>query len=896
MAAQVQYGVFPRLRRLTALLFLILAWVSASAAGANEAGLTWLPAQQQPGGAIAAVPDETTSHQATFEALRTLHALSLGGGDPASSARKYLVDDGTPGFPYLPRRMVASHLAGQPVSGLVNGLRTYQNPDGGFAAWPGEQSTVLDTVEALEAMAAVGSRERTVVQPALQYLVARQRADGGFAHNTSSSASIALTARAIGVFQQHLFDYNLAVPQQAAATFLWQRQTATGWGETWESAHALLSLIPITTDATRYADAVAALRDRQEPNGSWGGSVYATALMLRVLYLAGHRELPPDPSSGILTGRLQDSGTGLPLAGVLVALPGVDAETYSRADGRFELTGLEAGEYLIEYSHAGYALVTQQLRVEAGRRLDVGAVAMQPLVNFGLLQGRVTDGVAGSPISGAVVEVNGSATTTAGDGGFQLVLSPGPIAISVYAAGYVPVSATGTMVAGTTLQFSPALLPEGTEPDPVLTLRGIVLDGTDGTPITGAQITSPSVAGALTGLDGVFRLEGLVPGSLAVTVQAAGYQGVQISILAAQGGELDLGALRLARVEKPVVSSLRGVVQAADGGTPIAGAAVTVGGRTTESDAAGWYTVEGIDALSFTLSVSAPGYFSRQYSVQLAEHGSAEMNVALHKVAVDGIRLRSVASQQPSYRAYESTQFTAVVENISNAGRGVFLAASVLGVSNDFQEDFMVPVSEFTRDTVFMLEPEQVSAQRFAWSTRNLSPGDYKMVARVLDAETWSLLSEDVTSITILETARIDLLEVQPTPSKFVAGQSAEVNIVANLRNGSNVDVPLSFQLTLTAPNGAVIYSDQIHLAASSPLDTITVAVMNHAFDQSGTYLIAIDNLAGAPVGTVRSGRIDVAPNIRIEGQLHIEPQKILPGDNRDVRIRLRIDGVEGMQ
>ena len=894
MAAQVQNGVFPRLRRLAALLFLILAWALASPAGANEAGLAWLLAQQQSGGVIAAAPDETTPHQATFEAMRSFHALSQGGGDLADRARQYLATDGTPGFPYLPRRMIASHLAGQSVSGLVNNLRTHQNPDGGFAAWPGEQSTTLDTVEALEALAAVGVREQSVVQPALQYLLAHQRADGSFAHNTTSPVSIALTARAVAVIQQHLFDYNLAAPQQAAATFLWQRQTAAGWGEIWESAHALLALIPITTDATRYAATVVALRDRQEANGSWGGSVYATALILRALHLAEHREPPADPTAGSVTGRLQDGATGLPLTGTVVAISG--AETRSRADGGFKLSGLEAGDYAIAYTQAGYVSATQQVHIAAGRRLDVGTIVLQPLADYGLLQGRVTDGVTGSPIGGAVVDANGNGVTTASDGSFQLVLPPGAITIAVTAAGYAPVSATGMVAAGAILQFSPALLPEGTDPDPVLTLGGTILDGSDGTPVAGAHITSLPTANTVSATDGGFQLEGLTPGSLTVTIQADGYQGVQLSILAAQGGALDLGELRLARVERPVTSTLQGIVRDAETGAVIANAFVTAGTWSAESDDAGRYLIADIDTLNFTLNVSAPGYFGRQYGIQLSEYGTAEFDVLLQRAAFGGLAITALTPDRPSYPAYSQVGLNVALENSGDRQRAVRLYVRVFDAQGALIEEFAVAPDAAGGSGTLDVVPGTTEETTVIWYNRHYPPGTYRLWLQAQDAESAEVLAERAVPVAVTETRQLDYLRLAPDITQTNQGASEPVQVLLSLRNHSNVPLDASVTYQWTDPAGLVIHTDivPVRLEPETIFSTLNVTSFEqYLFESAGRYPFEITGITGVEAPAMEVGAVTVAPDVRIEIQQGMEPDSVLPQGDARLRMKIRIEGVQ---
>jgi hypothetical protein len=195
----------------------------AGSALASDSGLAWLLDQQQDDGRIAAPADRTTPDHATFESLRALHLLA-GEASPAFvQAREFLDREPHSGIPWLPRRLLALRLSGENGAEALAALRAHQNPDGGFAAEVAEQSTVIDTVDALEALGAIGFGDSTVLQPAIAFLLARQRNDGGFATTPASPASVYLTARAVSVLQRYRFDYGLSDALQAATDFLWER-------------------------------------------------------------------------------------------------------------------------------------------------------------------------------------------------------------------------------------------------------------------------------------------------------------------------------------------------------------------------------------------------------------------------------------------------------------------------------------------------------------------------------------------------------------------------------------------------------------------------------------------------------------------------------------------------
>lgn len=76
-------------------------------------------------------------------------------------------------------------------------------------------------------------------------------------------------------------------------------------------------------------------------------------------------------SAGDLTGRLTESGTGLPLPGAVVRSLDGGAGTTTDVLGRFRLEGLPAGPARLEFRYLGYAADTLDVRVPREGALDI---------------------------------------------------------------------------------------------------------------------------------------------------------------------------------------------------------------------------------------------------------------------------------------------------------------------------------------------------------------------------------------------------------------------------------------------------------------------------------------------------------------------------------------------
>ncbi|TVP82676.1 carboxypeptidase regulatory-like domain-containing protein [Thioalkalivibrio sp.] len=872
-------------------------------AKANESGVTWLFEQQGHDGRIAAPADETTAPHASLEALRALRPVT-DQADAWVQLRQFVEQASGAGIPDVPRRLIALSLAGESDPEGLAKLRRHQNPDGGFGAEPGQQSSVLDTLDALDALAAAGVNDFDVLQPAIAFVAARQRTDGGFAAAAESPSSVYLTARTVAGLQRYRIEYGLSGVLQAAVDFLAARESDRGWGQTWQNAQALLALLPSTADTGRHAVAVDALRAAQGDDGSWDGSVYATALALRALGLAAAEDSSSSPSSATLLGQVIDSRHGVVVSGGTVTAHGSGAGdwmTTTGPDGRFVLQDLEPGPYTLAFSATGFQTLMRNVELEADQRSDLGAVVLDMEPENALVTGRVADAVTGAGIA-ATVALQGSGIVTAStgmDGHFALPVPAGAVELSVTATDYEPVHAAAWVEPGDRLLFSPVMSRSGsTETEPSVILNGRLLDAETGFAIPGAvvRVVGTDVM-TLSGVDGSFRLTLAAAGQIRVELLHSGYQPITFTLLTTAGTDVDLGHWYL--LPDPRSSTtLLGLVTDRESGAPVPGARVSAGPRVAYADPDGHFRIDGIEDLAFEVVADAIGYRTLTGSLVLQQHGWTRLDVSLEPTGIGGIRVVEVVEHQDQYGAFEEARFTVGVENRGEHEMPLVLVASAQGVANDFREDFVVPVPGGGRDATFVLAPGEQVLRTVSWFTGNVPPGLYRMVVQVWTGDRVTVLSEGVGAVAIAETARIGAFAVQPEPRELVRGVSTEVELVATMNNASNVQTILDFDVIVRSPSGQPIHQQRVQLEAEPlpGLQEFSLTRFSHDFDLAGAYPIEILGLTGATVEALDVRGIDVAPNIRVQGTHGLDPGQILPREDAGITVRLRIEGMEDAQ
>ena len=308
-----------------------------------------------------------------------------------------------------------------------------------------------------------------------------------------------------------------------------------------------------------------------------------------------------------LTGTVSLGGSAPDNSGVTLTLAGpggINLTTTSNGLGAFTFSGVPDGSYQIQASKTGYA--TKQLPVavvgNSGAYAIPFALILDPAI--GVVKGRVVLPNAADN-SGVTVALGGQTTTTDVVGQWYLNLPEGSYAggINYTHPDYVGQSdpAAVAVAAASPVDKGSVTLTRNTG-----TLTGVVTDGA--TPLVGASVTDDLGNTTVTNASGVFTLATVAVGTRTLSVIKGGFTAGGASATVTAGATADLSGTPIILTQR----TLTGTVTATVGGGAIVGATVSIaGGASASSDAAGQYTLAGVDPGTYLLWVSAPGYVSR---------------------------------------------------------------------------------------------------------------------------------------------------------------------------------------------------------------------------------------------------------------------------------------------
>jgi subtilase family serine protease/flagellar hook assembly protein FlgD len=246
-------------------------------------GLAWLRSRQSPDGYWQDRP--ATRTRDTGLALSTL-ASQDAQFTGAGAAIDWLLAQEEVTTDSLARSAVALAARGRDPTGPRSALGALQNPDGGWGLGPGYASDPLDTALALLALAGGPGVPAAAPDAGIAYLLSARGPDGGWGSHPGGPGRAAVSAAVLRAFQAAGRSLDVA---PAALAFLASRQNPDGgFGDSPSTVHdtaavlqALMSLGAVESVAS--GEALGFLRARQATDGSWAGSVYATALALDTL-------------------------------------------------------------------------------------------------------------------------------------------------------------------------------------------------------------------------------------------------------------------------------------------------------------------------------------------------------------------------------------------------------------------------------------------------------------------------------------------------------------------------------------------------------------------------------------------------------------------------------------
>jgi len=881
-----------------------------------NAALHWLELSQDAEGVVVNPSDIATDFQATAEALTVFALLDSSiANRPAAlssiqNASQAMTTEG------LARLLIALSENTQPFTTQQTDLLSRQNSDGGFGEFEGYGGTALDTSLALLALQQVGA-DTLIAGNALAFLSSSQLGDGAFAVYGDQS-SVIVTAMVLRSIRSYLYTYNISDMLSRAIELLYASENAGGgWGSYWETALVLQALIPVTTDVSRYQQALDYLRDGQSVDGDWNQQVYTTALAASALNMLTSVDVPVDPEKAVVTGRIVDAANGLPIAGVVIDALGISTETVDiQPDGTFIVSNLDPDSYVFAYSASGYLGASQNITLQKGQFVNVGTIRLSIAPTAALVNGVITDASTGNPIAGATVSavVDGqvSNTTTDADGAYQLLAEAGQAVIEVIANEYRSVMVSADLVAGTQVQFSPSLLLSSEEPPAASTVFGVVIDE-QGQFIANASVTITGGAATTSNASGEFELTDLSPAEIEVVISKTGYETVGFSVVVPERTNANVGNITLREQQVLPSTTVSGRVIDMVSGNGVPAASVVIGGLSSTTDTNGFYRIADIPVLEFTVSVNASGYLFTNKQVALAEHTELSLDINIRQANLGGVEISGVTTNQTTYSAFDAVVISATVENNTALPQGARLYVNVKNSSGvevaSFSGAFLPPLDPMSdleelahyqqhlEGTIEEFTPgeQRTIALEQWWNTLSVEPDTYTVTVQALDSVTSNLVSERSILVTV-EPTRSITLDVKASPGYVLLNNSADIELFADVFNRSNTTASISFDYRLLDPSNQVLTQGtaQFDLTADQTNQSLELTVFPYNFVASGYYQVEISNITGTDIQELSQGAVFVPPSIRLRATQSLDPNEVVPLEGVPVNSNIQVEGVDG--
>ena len=596
---------------LTLWLITLLLAISLSPPAFADIGIDWLTQQAQSEGNYSTPNNIATPFMETVETLQTFYKLGEITQPSITNALEFINNTPFPSTEILSQKLIIQALAGQYPNSLHTELISRMGE--GLGDLENYDSSIRDTAWALEALSRTETSDE-IISPAIEYLLLQQQQNGGWADNDNQS-SVYITAIVMHALWQSRHNFpnlNIALALNQAQTYLLSQKNNNGlWNETFETALALIAILPRLTAPDEISDSIQALRAAQLINGSWENDVYSTALALRALNIADSSQ--PNPDLGQITASVIDAQTGLALSGITVELSGTSTSTQtSNSSGQFSFKGLEAGNYTIKI-----ASLTAETELKLGQIIDLAQIRIIKNLDATSIQGTVTSAITGEPLAGVSIEVTGVNDTILSDnqGAFVVThIEPGEVTIKANLEGYLSASTTITLAASSSLMISIPLSQNQT------ILEGFV-NNQEANPIVSALIFVDGTKMADTNAEGYYQINGLTGGQHNISVEHQAYNSVNGSVTMPINTTVTFSPILYPIGTTPPISNTANVIgKVIDKATklPIPGITITNGTETTITNAAGEFNLSNLAAGESTLQFSLIGYLNKTQAVSLS--------------------------------------------------------------------------------------------------------------------------------------------------------------------------------------------------------------------------------------------------------------------------------------
>ncbi len=618
----------------------------------------------------------------------------------------------------------------------------------------------------------------------------------------------------------------------------------------------------------------------------------------------------PPSNSTSFSLELIDSVTSavIPNAVVTVEQTTGSTECATDAQGQLSIDTLVAGSLIIRVQASGYQGATIEAIAATGTHLNIGQVSLPPLDPTSLItivQGNAVDAESGLPLSGVSISLTGPDSKqilSDIDGLFLLQINAeGRYSLEVSKTGYHTLAAEIDLQLGKMLQFNPSMVNVDSTVPENITLMGRAADDVAGSPIVGAKLTISNnqvITELFSDSNGQWLAENLEPGDIEFSIEAAGYQSLDGSLLAPVGSHIDIGQVAMRLL--PSSSTFSGRVIDRVTGDVIAGAGIKLPHSSLESvtDSQGQFNITNIQELTFDISVSAPGYLSNTRTVSTTNYQVIEFDLDIEAVPENeaGFGIRTALSNQANYGAYEKALMDVEFYNFSTTDVQLQMVMQIKG-DQGYEESFPathLAIPGDIADSLLDVKAETKSLQaQFEWLTQDKPAGTYQLIIKAYDLNTLQLLATAQSQVTIEPTQNILGAAASVTPRFSDVGSEDSVGFKLMITHTSNeaFTVPVSYQWS--DPQGSVLKQGTVAVEMQPNVNSLSIELtqFDHKFTASGAYTlqVTLDHSSSPDASTVD---ILVAPKVRVEPSMQVTPGSVIPdGQAKRIHVELKLSG-----
>jgi uncharacterized membrane protein len=286
----------------------------------------------------------------------------------------------------------------------------------------------------------------------------------------------------------------------------------------------------------------------------------------------------------------------------------------------------------------------------------------------------------------------------------------------------------------------------------------------------------------------------------------------------------------------------------------------------------------------------------------LKSYGTYEVNLPLTTSQASALTVASFSTDRQNYAAYDPVSIALAVQNGGStlvAGTVNITIENVQGDVVDYLLATHVDANGVSQSS-YEFPPGAATSIMVPWDTKDLPPGTYAVIAKVVTANAGvaggtSVAVESASSFRIDPTQAIASLALTPLPRFTNLGATEQMTFMAAIANRSNVSTELVIAYEWRSPSGTVLRNgtSTISLAPAESSKSIQLDAFPFTFTESGEHSLSVSTVNGPIPASLTGGVVSTAPGIRIEPSQNSAPAAVVPDGDKRIRIDIRLKGVE---